>query len=97
MTAPLTPLQERILTLMANEGLTSREVGERLSMPRKTVDTHVERAIQKLAANNRAHALVKFDRQVREREAKKLEGPARDYVPCGWCRGMGFVREVKAA
>ena len=55
---PKQPLSEReaeVLTLVA-EGLTNREIGERLFISAETVKTLLRRATDKLGARNRAHA-----------------------------------------
>ena len=48
----LTPTEERVVGLVA-EGLTNRQIGERLYVSRRTVATHIEHVFQKLGCANR--------------------------------------------
>jgi DNA-binding NarL/FixJ family response regulator len=54
----LTPREHEVMTLAA-AGLASPAIGMRLGISSKTVDTYVERACQKLGANNRTTAVLK--------------------------------------
>jgi DNA-binding CsgD family transcriptional regulator/tetratricopeptide (TPR) repeat protein len=49
----VTPTERRVAALVA-EGLTSRQIGERLHVSRYTVDTHVANLMRKLGAPSRA-------------------------------------------
>ena len=50
----LTPSERDVCALVA-EGLTSREIGERLLISRRTVETHLQHTYRKLGVSNRAH------------------------------------------
>jgi RNA polymerase sigma factor (sigma-70 family) len=50
----LTPREGEVMELLV-EGMTSREIGERLGISRKTVDIHRARVMQKLQADSVAH------------------------------------------
>ena len=54
----LSPREYEVLTLAA-AGLASPAIGVRLGISPKTVDTHVERACQKLGARNRTTAVLR--------------------------------------
>jgi DNA-binding NarL/FixJ family response regulator len=54
----LTPTQVKVLTVLANEGLTNREIGRRLWMATKTVKTHVETMMRKTHTHTRAELVV---------------------------------------
>ncbi len=49
----LTPRETEVLRLLATEGLTNRELGERLGIAPATVGTHLENARIKLRVHNR--------------------------------------------
>jgi RNA polymerase sigma factor (sigma-70 family) len=59
--ASLTPRQRDILRLV-QDGLTSREIAERLGIARPTVETHISAAMRKLGARTRRQALSLLDR-----------------------------------
>lgn len=61
--AALSPREQRILRLVA-QGLSNREVGERLDVQEKTVKYHMTNILKKLKARNRVEAamLVRDDR-----------------------------------
>lgn len=50
--ARLSPAESRVADLVA-QGLTNREVGERLHIARRTVETHIVHTFQKLGVHNR--------------------------------------------
>ena len=52
--AALTP-SERDVCALVTEGLTNREIGERLLISRRTVETHLQHAYRKMGVSNRAH------------------------------------------
>jgi len=54
---PLTPREEDVLKLLV-EGLSNKEIGQRLSLTEGTVKNHVSVIIAKLQANDRTHAVV---------------------------------------
>lgn len=54
----ITPRELEILGLIA-EGLSNREIGERLFVSENTVKTHSSRVFQKLGANRRTQAVQK--------------------------------------
>jgi two-component system, NarL family, response regulator LiaR len=54
----LTPREHEILGLIA-EGLSNREIGERLFVSENTVKTHSSRVFDKLGVNRRVQAVVK--------------------------------------
>jgi DNA-binding CsgD family transcriptional regulator len=49
----LTPRETEVLRLLATEGLTNRELGQRLGIAPATVGTHLENARTKLRVHNR--------------------------------------------
>jgi DNA-binding NarL/FixJ family response regulator len=55
----LSPREIEVLQLVA-EGLTDRQIGERLSISAKTVSEHVDNVRYKLGAANRASAVYLF-------------------------------------
>jgi DNA-binding CsgD family transcriptional regulator len=64
--ARLTPRESEVLALLG-EGLTNREVAERLFLTRKTVEHHVHRVLTKLDLRNRAEATAWVLRHGRDR------------------------------
>ena len=60
-TGVLTP-RERGVMVEIVAGLNSREIGAHLGINPRTVDVYRAAAVQKLGANNSAHAAVIFDR-----------------------------------
>jgi NarL family two-component system response regulator LiaR len=54
----ITPREHEILGLIA-EGLSNREIGERLFVSENTVKTHSSRLFEKLGVNRRVQAVVK--------------------------------------
>ena len=56
--AGLTPREHEILLLIA-EGLSNREIGERLFVSENTVKTHSSRVFEKLGVNRRVQAVQK--------------------------------------
>lgn len=50
---PLTS-REREIALLVADGLSNRDIGERLGISRRTVDGHVERMLRKLAFTSRS-------------------------------------------
>jgi non-specific serine/threonine protein kinase len=54
---PLTRREREVTELIA-EGLTNRQIGERLFIAQRTVDTHVGRILAKLGCGNRSQAAV---------------------------------------
>lgn len=55
---PLTPREQAVLTLVA-QGLTNRQIGERLYISTGTVKIHIEHIIGKLAVSDRTQAAVR--------------------------------------
>jgi DNA-binding NarL/FixJ family response regulator len=55
--APLSPTELRVARLIA-EGLTNREIGERLFLSHRTIDTHVSHVLQKLRVGSRVGVAV---------------------------------------
>ncbi len=53
----LTPQEQRILSLIA-EGLTNRQIAERLGLAEKTVKNHVSRLLAKLGMAHRTQAAL---------------------------------------
>lgn len=65
----LTQRQVDVLEL-ACSGLTSKEIGYRLQLSPKTVDTHFDRAMDRMPeARTRWHAVLLWDRANREEAA----------------------------
>jgi two-component system, NarL family, response regulator DevR len=56
--AKLTPQEHRVASLLA-EGLTNRQIGERLGLAEKTVKNHVSAVLTKLGAANRTEAALR--------------------------------------
>jgi DNA-binding NarL/FixJ family response regulator len=56
---PLSPREEEILRLLA-DGLTDREIAERLVISPRTVETHVSNILHKLDVRNRAQAARQY-------------------------------------
>lgn len=54
----ITPREHEILSLIA-EGLSNREIGERLFVSENTVKTHSSRVFEKLGVNRRVQAIQK--------------------------------------
>lgn len=54
----LTPRESEILTLLV-EGLTNKELAQRLTVSPRTVETHVERILSKLEVASRSRAIAK--------------------------------------
>jgi two-component system, NarL family, response regulator DevR len=57
----LTPQEQRVASLLA-EGLTSRQIGQRLGLAEKTVKNHVSAVLAKLGAANRTEAALRTAR-----------------------------------
>ena len=55
--APLTPRETEVLRLVA-DGLSNREIGERLFLGESTVKTHLLRTFEKLGVNDRTRAVT---------------------------------------
>ena len=55
-TAVLTDREEEVLVLVA-QGLTNRQIGERLYISAKTVSVHISNVLAKLGASGRAEAV----------------------------------------
>lgn len=55
--AALTPREIEVLTLTAR-GQTARQIAEKLSITKRTVDAHVQRATFKLGAANKTNAIA---------------------------------------
>jgi DNA-binding CsgD family transcriptional regulator len=55
---PLTPRESEILVLLA-QGLTNKEMAQRLTLGNRTVETHVARILGKLGVNTRARAVAR--------------------------------------
>lgn len=55
----VSPREEEVLALLAN-GLTDREIAERLGISPRTVETHVGSLLNKLGVRNRAQAALRY-------------------------------------
>ena len=55
----LTTRETEVAALIA-EGLTNRQIGERLVISERTVDNHVQRILNKLGATNRAQIAARI-------------------------------------
>jgi two-component system nitrate/nitrite response regulator NarL len=55
----ISPREEEVLTLLA-DGMTDREIAERLGISPRTVETHVGSLLNKLGVRNRAQAARRF-------------------------------------
>jgi DNA-binding NarL/FixJ family response regulator len=54
------PSREREVLGLACEGLTNTEIGERLCLSVKTIETYLAKGAQRLGARNIRHAVAKF-------------------------------------
>jgi two-component system response regulator DevR len=61
--AKLTPQEQRVASLLA-EGLTNRQIGERLGLAEKTVKNHVSAVLTKLGVANRTEAALRAARSL---------------------------------
>lgn len=59
---PLTKRQAQVMALSA-EGLNAREIGEKLALSHRTIETHRSDAILALKARNITHACVMLERR----------------------------------
>ena len=107
----LTKRQREVLELVA-EGLTNREVGERLGISQRTVEIHRKDAIIALGVETTVAAVLVLERQKAEAiqaQALELIRRADDELyaplpncschiapPCGDCVDHGATREIKA-
>jgi two-component system response regulator DevR len=64
--ASLTPQEQRVASLLA-EGLTNRQIGDRLGLAEKTVKNHVSAVLTKLGAANRTEAALRAARELPNR------------------------------
>ena len=55
---PLTPREEEVLDLLAQEGLTNKEIAERLIIQEMTVWRHLSNIFRKLGVRSRSEAIV---------------------------------------
>lgn len=77
--AELTPQQSKILFLIA-EGLTNRQIAERLFLAEKTVKNHVTGLLARLGVQHRTQAAVLAHR-LREGNGPRLPAPRRSETP----------------
>jgi two-component system response regulator DevR len=61
--ARLSPQEHRVASLLA-EGLTNRQIGQRLGLAEKTVKNHVSAVLTKLGAANRTEAALRASREL---------------------------------
>lgn len=101
-TVVLTPQQEAVLEL-ASLGLTNKQIAHELNLSPRTVEIHTEKAVERLEARNRVHAVVKWERakiarraeeqrQQAAQQAQALAESRKGFVHCPTCGGNGFVR-----
>lgn len=64
--AKLTPQEQRVASLLA-EGLTNRQIGNRLGLAEKTVKNHVSAVLTKLGVANRTEAALRAARDLPHR------------------------------
>ena len=66
----LTESEERVAALVA-EGLTNPEIGERLFVSRRTVETHVSHAFRKLGLSSRTQLAAEAARRAGPEDARR--------------------------
>jgi DNA-binding NarL/FixJ family response regulator len=74
--AALTPQERNILDLIA-EGLTNRQIGERMYLAEKTVKNYVSNMLAKLGMSRRTEAAAYAARLAERRAQSRLEDPVR--------------------
>ena len=79
--AELTPQQSKILFLIA-EGMTNRQIAERLFLAEKTVKNHVTGLLARLGVQHRTQAAV-LAHKLRDGNAPRLPLPRRGEAPLG--------------
>lgn len=79
--AELTPQQSKILFLIA-EGLTNRQIAERLFLAEKTVKNHVTGLLARLGVQHRTQAAV-LAHKLRDGSAPRMPLPRRGDTPLG--------------
>jgi DNA-binding NarL/FixJ family response regulator len=67
----LSSREEQVLRLLA-EGLTDREIGDRLVISSRTVETHVGNLLRKLGVRNRAQAAQRYRARMEREESAEL-------------------------
>ena len=82
--ARLTEQERKILDLIA-EGLTNRQIGERLFLAEKTVKNYVSNLLAKLGMERRTEAAV-FAARAQRRPTGRRDRPLRDHGPWSWPR-----------
>lgn len=92
--AALSPREAEVLTLMAEEGCTAKEVAHRLKVSHRTVEIQVANAVNKLGARNRMQAIVWFDRRRRAAGVNPSDG---SWPPQAMKDRLNAARERAAA
>ena len=98
---PLTRREREVADLIA-QGLTNRQIGARLFIAERTVDTHVGRILAKLGCASRAQAaaIVAAAAAVTTATTPTPGGPATGWPgrPAGWAAaGLGGGRRIRTA
>jgi DNA-binding NarL/FixJ family response regulator len=76
------PSQERRILDLIGEGLTNRQIGERMFLAEKTVKNYVSSLLSKLGLQRRTQAAVLATERRRARARAAASPARRDLVPC---------------
>ena len=80
MTPSLTPRQAQILTYIG-EGMTNREIGQRLGLAEKTIKNAVTPILAALGVTRRAPAAAIYAANIRSDKPGRIQRPERRSLP----------------